>query len=259
MSINTINLKDSSQSIIRIVLAESSLPEIDLIRTSIVDTSQVKIIVAFTYNQLVANIIKEQPQLVLLGNIDVVNYFEICRECHKISSEISIVLLSKQKVANDSFQQTLQSYGLTDIICSSDSKKLYQFITKLKTKHLSINEVQPELRATGRVMLAVLEEIVAVSNKYFGSLAQGNYWRKAHTQLIDQFPSLRNWSSDHFSKITCDQSILDLELTALDIQSLRQWVHFFIKECERIIVNFKDILENSSFSPATQSLLTNSL
>ncbi|MFA9202290.1 MAG: hypothetical protein ACEQSC_01980, partial [Candidatus Nanopelagicaceae bacterium] len=237
---------------VRIVLAESSLSEIDLIRMSVVNISQVEITVTSTYNQLIENIIKEQPQLVLLGNIDVVNYFEICRECHKISSEIPIILLSQQEVVNDSFQQVLQSYGLTDIICSSDSEKLYQFIAKLKTKHLSINEAQAELTATGRVILVALEEIVAVSNKYFGPLAQGNYWRKAHTQLVDQFPFLQNWSSDHFSQITCDQKILDLELTAADIQSIRQWVHFFIKECERIIVDFQEILENSNFSPTTQ-------
>jgi hypothetical protein len=135
--------------------------------------------------------------------------------------------------------------------------KLCQFLTKLKTKHLSINESQLKLTATGRVMLAVLEEIVAASNNYFGPLAQGNYWRKAHTQLVDQFPFLQNWSSDHFSMITCDQSILDLELTATDIQSIRQWVCFLIRECERIIVDFRKILENSSFSPTTQILLTN--
>ncbi len=255
---NTTSPKDYSKSIVQIVLAESSLSEIDLIKMSVVDISQVEITTASTYSQLIANIIKEQPQLVLLGDIDVVNYFEICRECHKISSEIPIVLLSKQEIVNDSFQQALQSYGLTDIICSSDSKKLIQFFIKLKTKHLSINEAQTELTATGRVMLVVLEEIVAVSNNYFGPLAQGNYWRKAHIQLVDQFPFLQNWSSDHFSKITCDQKILDLELTATDIQSIQQWIHFFIKECERIIVDFKEILENSNFSPTTRIILTNS-
>jgi hypothetical protein len=255
---NTIALKDSSKSVFRIVLAESNSSEIDLIRMSIVDIPQVKITTASTHNQLIASIIKEQPQLVLLGNIDVVNYFEICRECHKISLEMPVILLSKQEVVSDSFKQVIQSYGLTDIICSRDSKKLHQFLIKLKTKHLSINEVQPELAATGRVILIVLEEIIAVSNNYFGPLAQGNYWRKAHSQLVDQFPFLQNWSSDHFSKITCNPSILDLELTATDIQSIRQWIHFFIAECERIIIDFKEILENSNFSPITQILLTNS-
>jgi hypothetical protein len=255
---NTIDLKDFSKSMFRIVLAESSLSEIASIRMSIVDIPQVKMTVASTHSQLIASIIKEQPQLVLLGNIDVINYFEICRECHNISLEMPIMLLSKQEVINDSFKQVIQSYGLTDIICSNNSKELHQFLTKLKADYLPINEVQPKLAATGRVILVVLEEIIAVSNNYFGPLAQGNYWRKAHSQLVDQFPFLQNWSSDHFSKITCDQSILDLELTATDIQSIRQWVHFFITECERIIIDFKEILENSNFSPITQILLTNS-
>jgi hypothetical protein len=224
---------------------------------SVINIPQVKIIITSTYNQLIASIGKEQPQLVLLGNIDAINYFEICRECHKISSEIPIMLLSKREVVNDSFRKVLESYGLTDIICSNDLRKLHQFLHKLKIKYLLIDETQSGLIVTGRLMMIALQEITIVSNKYFGPLAQGNYWRKSHSQLADQFPFLQNWSSDHFSKITCNQSILDLELTAPDIQSIQQWVYFFIKECERIIVGFKEILENSDFSPTTQILLTN--
>jgi hypothetical protein len=106
-----------------------------------------------------------------------------------------------------------------------------------------------------RVMLAALEEIVTVSNNYFGPLAQGNYWRKSHAQIVDEFPSIADWSADHFSKITCQEYVLDRELAAEDIHSLQVWVNLFIKECERIIIGFRTILNNSDLSPLAKDLL----
>ena len=105
-------------------------------------------------------------------------------------------------------------------------------------------------------MLAGLEEIVTISNNYFGPLAQGNYWRKTHARLVDEFPLIANWSADHFSKIDCQANILERELTDEDIQSLRVWVVMFIEECERIIVDYRTILDNSDLSPLAKNLLS---
>ncbi|WP_309729993.1 hypothetical protein [Chamaesiphon sp. OTE_75_metabat_556] len=112
-----------------------------------------------------------------------------------------------------------------------------------------------ETRISCRIMLAAMEEIISVSNNYFGPLAQGNYWRKAHAQIIDEFPFITNWSADHFSKITCQEHILERELTAENIDNLRVWVNLFIKECERIIIDFRAILTNSDLSPLAKDLL----
>jgi hypothetical protein len=115
---------------------------------------------------------------------------------------------------------------------------------------------QPTIGA--RMMLAGLEEIVEISNNYFGPLAQGNYWRKAHARSVDEFPFIQNWSADHFSKLSCHESILERELTDKDIQSLRIWVQIFIEECERIIVDFGAILHDSALSPLAKDLLITS-
>jgi hypothetical protein len=112
-----------------------------------------------------------------------------------------------------------------------------------------------EERISCRVMLAALEEIISVSNNYFGPLAQGNYWRKAHAQIIDEIPFITNWSADHFSKITCQENMLERGLTAENMHSLQVWVNLFVKECERIIIDFRAILTNSDLSPLAKDLL----
>ena len=114
--------------------------------------------------------------------------------------------------------------------------------------------LEPEI--TGQVMLAGLQEIVAISSNYFGTLAQGNYWRKAHGRSVTEFPSLLNWSADHFGKISCDENSLEQQLTAAELEALRSWVQNFINECERIIVDFSVILNNADLSDPAKDLLT---
>jgi uncharacterized membrane protein len=249
------SLEDIDSSLIRVILAESVLSEVALIRMGILDMPRILMTTVRTFDQLLQSIVQEQPQLVLLGNIDVVNYFLICQECQKISPGISIALLSKQAIINDSFRQMVQSYGVIDVVCSSDFDKLTQLFEALESNQpLTIDSVTQSSR-TGKMMLANLEEIVTVSNNYFGPLAQGNYWRKSHNSLVDQFPFLQKWSADHFGKVTCDTSILNQKLTVQDIQCLQRWVGLFIEECERIIVGYREILEKSDLSPAAQELL----
>jgi hypothetical protein len=262
---NNTYLKDSGSSLagfdsslIRVLLAESILSEVALIRVGVIDMPQVVMTTVHCYEQLLESIASDQPQLVLLGNIDVVNYFAISQECNKIAIGLPIILLSKQEIINDSFREAIKSYGMADIVCSSDFAKISQII-------LNLDSVQPQIAGsslpsmiTGKIMLANLEEIVIISNNYFGPLAQGNYWRKSHTSLVDKFPLLQKWSADHFGKLTCDTDILDLKLTGQDIQCLQRWVGLFIEECERIIVGYGEILGKSNLSPAAQELLAKS-
>jgi hypothetical protein len=255
---NNLGLQNSNPSLIRVVLAESILSEIALIKMSLINMPHIVITTVRTYEQLLKSIVENQPELVFLGNIDITNYFEICRECKHIRPELPIFLISKQEITNDSFRQAIQSYGITDIICSNNFTKLDELFHEFDANRQLIHESPLQPTITGRMMLEGFAEIITVSNNFFGPLAQGNYWRKAHNQLVDQFPFLQNWASDHFSKITCSQDILDLELTKENIQCLQKWVHFFIQECERIIVDFRDILATSNCSPTTQNLLIKS-
>jgi hypothetical protein len=248
----------------RILLAESDPMEMARIRLNIDLEFRNRIKVVKNYNELLLNMVKEIPQLLILGRIDQLNYFQVCQECHKIYKDLPIVLLSKQEVINDSFYQVVKGYGVTDII-SNDFIKLNQLLQALDLReHPSyFNEestdfIEKSPVATGQMLLAVLEEIVAASNNYFGALAQGNYWRKAYARVVDEFPSIQLWSADHFGKLNCDASILEKELTEVEIQSLRVWVKFFIGECERIIVDYRTILKNSDLSLLAKDLLNKS-
>jgi hypothetical protein len=255
MSTNTqksIKVQDLQPS--RILLAESDPLEMARIRLNIDLEFRNRIKVIKNYNELLINIVKETPQLLILGKIDQLNYFQICQECHKVRKGLPIVLLSRQEVINESFYQVVKGYGVTDII-SNDFVKLNQLLQALKLQEKPTDTLPAEPVATGKMLLAGLEEIVAASNNYFGALAQGNYWRKAHTRVASEFTFIQLWSADHFGKLNCDASILEKELLDEEIQSLRVWVHFFIGECERIIVDYQTILSDSALSPIAKDLL----
>jgi CheY-like chemotaxis protein len=236
----------------QILLAESDLLEVDRIRSHIDREFQSRIKIVKNYNELLLDIVQIPPQIIILGRIDKLNYFEVCQACHKIWPELPIVLISRQEIANYSFRQLIKSHGITEII-SKDFIKLNELLQALDLQQLT-NKPQKTI-VTGKMMLIGLEEIVAISNNYFGPLAQGNYWRKAHTCTANEFPSLLNWSADHFSKLGCNDNILEQELTDEDIQGVQTWVGFFVKECERIIIDFRMILNNSNLSPLAKDIL----
>ncbi len=246
---------------IQILLAESDPAEIAKIRSITEQDFQAEFKIAKNFNELLERIAEEPPQLVILGNINRFDYFHICQECKKIwgGGEMQIALLSKQKFVDDYFDELLKNcFGVTDIIYD-DLLKLKQLLRILteSADRPSTNELSLNLNITGEMMLSSLEEIVTITDNYFGTLAQGNYWRKARTRIVDEFPVdefpyILNWSADHFSKFECDERILTEELTDEDIQSLGAWVREFIKECERTMIDFGIILNNNS----SLSLLT---
>ncbi len=98
------------------------------------------------------------------------------------------------------------------------------------------------------MVLIILQEISTIGSKHFGSLALGNYWRKSHTQVSIKSTFIQGWVADHFGKISCNEIILERELTDEDIQVVRLWVQKFIEECERAKVNFREILDDSNIS-----------
>lgn len=262
---------------IKILLAESNPVEFDRIRSNVDREFRDRIQVVQNYEDLLTNLAQEIPQLLLLGKIDKFNYFDICKECHKICQNLPIFLISREATISDSFRNLAITRGLTDIVEPDPVQlnKLFQTIAK-PTQFQSVKEHPSELSIArpvqlqadsycssdlpiiGKTMLAWLEKIVAISSNYFGPLAQGNYWRKTHAQIIDQFPLISNWLVDHFGKISCHESILARELTDEDIKCLRAWVQLFVEECKRIIINFESILDNSDLSLLAKTLLIKS-
>jgi hypothetical protein len=253
------NIIDADRPSIQVVLAESNPFEVDRIRLSVGREFQAGIRVASSYDDLIAKITAELPQLVLLGRIDRFNYFDICKDCHEIREKLPIFLISREETISESFLKLAKTRGLTDII-EPDPVKLNLLFQEIgKPVYLpQISKPSFELPIVGKTMLAWLEEIIIISNNYFGPLAQGNYWRKSRAQIIDEFPFLSNWSVDHFSKISCDENVLDRELTDEDIQSLQVWTRIFIEECERIITDYRSVLNNSNLSLLAKDLLIKS-
>jgi hypothetical protein len=279
---------DADLPLTKILLAESDPVEIDRLKAKIGRELPTSIFIVKTYSQLIESVARERPKLVILGNIGNSNYSEIAKACHKNQPHLPILLLSSQGIIIDSFRKLVKTCGLTDVIYR-ESDKLCQTIETIakqptapadrervateapgKPTTLTVPDepsFKPTVRpvpattkpiATGitnKTILAGLEEIVAVSNNYFGPLAQGNYWRKAHAQLIEEFPALQNWSADHFSKLGCHESILEKVLTDEELQGLRAWVQLFIEECERIILDYKMVLYNCNLSTSAKDLL----
>lgn len=272
--LNDIETKNNLGAVppIQVLLAESDPSEIARIRANIDREFQRGIKVAKNYDELLERITEQQPQLVILGRIDKFNYLDLSRECHKIQQDLSIVLLSQQRIISESFRQLVKTCGLTDVI-NQDPANLNQLFQALldrpadqqptdppqptidTTSQQPINRSRSEPTIDGQMMLAGLEEIVGISSTFFGALALGNYWRKAHARIVDEFPFASNWSADHFGTLSCHENILEQELTAEDIQSLRVWVQLFIGECERIIIDFGAILNDSARSLPAKHLL----
>jgi hypothetical protein len=239
---------------LRIILAESDPVEVDWISSNIDLEFRGRAEHINNYVELIKAITEEKPQLLILGNIRNTNYFQICRECHKIWEDISIILASKQSIINDEFLEVAKRYGVIDII-DDDFTGLNNLLQALNfgvtlTGSLAVND-----GFTSEFMLNQLNEIVGVSKNYFGDLALGNYWRKSHAQIVDEFPFLLKWSADHFGKISCDASILKQDLTGEEINILRIWVQYFIKECDRTIIDFGMVLNDSQLLPSTKDLL----
>jgi hypothetical protein len=253
------NIIDAELPSIQVVLAESNPFEVDRIRLNVDREFQAGIRVARSYDDLIAQITEESPQLVLLGRIDRFNYFDICKDCHEIREKLPIFLISREETISDSFLKLAKTRGLTDIIDPDPVKLNLLFQTIGKPFYLpQISEPSFGLPIIGQTMLNWLEEIIAISNNYFGPLAQGNYWRKSQALIIDEFPLVSNWSVDHFSKISCNQSIVNRDLTDEDIQGLQVWIGMFIEECERIISDYRSILNNSNLSLLAKDLLIKS-
>ena len=273
--LNDLETKNNLGSVplIKILLAESDPAEVARLRTNINQEFHGGIQVAKNYDELLERITEQQPQLVILGRIDRFNYLDLSRECHKIQQDLSIVLLSQKRIISESFRLLVKNCGLTDVV-NQDPANLNQLLQALldrpadqqptnppqptiaTTSQQPINRSPSEPTIDGQMMLAGLEEIVTISSTYFGALAQGNYWRKAHAGIVDEFPFASNWSADHFGKLSCHEKILEQELTAEDIQSLRLWVQLFIRECERVIIDFGAILNDSARSLPAKHLLT---
>jgi CheY-like chemotaxis protein len=256
----TINHPEPSS--IRILLADSDSTKIGQVIAHVEKQFQPIVRVCQSYNDLLPMLRAECPEVLLLGMFDTLSSFAVCRKCHQLWEHLPIVMLTRQTASDDYFHQfrrTAIGMGATDIV-SNDLLHLNRLLQGLPPQ-LSTTVTNPagiDTVITMQAMSIALKEITEIGNNYFGPLAQGNYWRKAHARISDRFPVLQNWSADHFGIIACNETILQTQFTTEDLQGLQSWVGGYLSECERIIVDFGGILKNSHLSPAALLLLPDS-
>lgn len=231
---------------IEIILAESDPAHAAIIRSNIDNNFQGATQIVNDYLRLLKAVVQHKPQLVILGRFDVFNYFELGEQLHQLQKNLQIVLLFRG-VVTASYHKTLQDSGIM-VITAEDYEKLNQLLSTLD-RPIDLPQI------TGEIMLVILQEIVSVSSKDFGSLALGNYLRKTHRQVLAESLFFQNWSADHFGKIGCDESILKQELTDEEVQVIRLWMQKFIEECERTKVGFRETIEESNISLKTKYFL----
>jgi CheY-like chemotaxis protein len=248
------NISRPKPSSLRILLADSDAVKIEQVVSFIEPRFKLSIQVCKQYIDLFPMLRQELPDLLLLGMFDTLNVFEVCQKCRAISSHLPIVLLSRQNSSNESFQYFQRiaiEKGAKDVI-SFDLLHLDRFLVAYTHQK---NSTSSAPKVTVEMMLAATIEITGIGNNFFGQLAQGNYWRKAHASVANEFTTLHNWSADHFGKISVKDEIRQDQVSTEDLQALRKWVYFYIQECERIIVDYRDILRTSNLSPLALQLL----
>jgi CheY-like chemotaxis protein len=244
-------IKKNDPSSIRILLADAHSAKVSQVIAFAEPQFQVSIRLCESYFDLMPMLNQELPDLLLLGVLDRFNSLDTCLECHQRWATLPIILLSRQNAIDDYFRKLAISRGATDIV-SNDLLQLDRLLRELPQSPAT-NNSPPNISAPA--ILAAMKEIAEIGTNYFGPLAQGNYWRKSHARTIGEYPSLQNWSADHFGIVNCEESLLTTPITADDLHSLQKWVGEYIRECERIIIDFGDILGKSNLSSDARHLL----
>lgn len=244
------NIETTESSVIRILLAESDQIKIEQVVFFLEQKFHPSIHFCKKYSDLLPMLKEELPELLLLGMFDSLNSLVICRKCHETWEQLPIIILSKQASINENDRRSAISMGATDVV-PNDLLHLDQLLFGFHRQLMATTNT-----VTAQTILTATREITEVGNNFLGPLAQGNYWRKTHSAIVDEFPVLQSWSVSHFGIVSCNDGILQSQLTGKDLQGLRKWVHLYISECERIIVDFRDILRNSNLSPVATQLLS---
>lgn len=104
--------------------------------------------------------------------------------------------------------------------------------------------------------LAALNQISESSLIYFGGLVIGNYWKKALASIVQDRPWLQCWSINHTGVISLASETNPEELlTNEQFLSLQLWVKAFIKECDRIIGEYTELLQQSNPSKEVSQII----
>jgi hypothetical protein len=241
----------------RILLAESNPATVDGLISHAIDSPSILMAVCDNGNALKTRIAQDPPDLLLLGTMEKFYWFDLCYSCREIDENLPILLIVDEKAHDEYFRRWANVRGATDIVRNS-SEELTQLFAQWTPSSIESDSVEPTPKdrvITMETIMNAIAEINQFSQSYFGSLAQGNYWRKTYDRLISEHPALKYWSADIYGKISCHSAALDAEVTDEDLHSLRLWISLFVAECERSLFDFGQLLTQSYFSPQVRKLI----
>lgn len=224
-----------------------------------------------SYEELIEKCSENQPNILILGTLPNVNCLEIYRKCRSHWHNLPIILLANQPVVNDYFKNWAMKQGVSNVVSSYPQEfvHLRAAIEEICQQRSKIDLDQdffplPPLAETTFLFMELGEAIRALnslseySQRYFGPLAIGNYWKKAHNQALEAHPWLQEWSVDYQGKITY-LSALPLpsdSITTEQFKSLQTWTKEFLKECQRVVVDFPKMIKNKHISPEINQLIS---
>lgn len=223
-------------------------------------------------DQLMVLLAQQPIQLLLLGELEGENCFAVFRDFRKRWPMLPVILISHQPVS-DVFRDWVIQRGINDVFYSHPdhfsalSRAIVRNINQgaiggtMPIQDLSIPATKrfPLEEATialnGDMLKSALEELNQFCSHYFGTLALGNYWRKAYQKAIVEYAELDPWSVDYQGNFTVVSKFLYQPLAPKQLKGIKIWIQFFIQECERIIVDFADLLAKEPFSPVLKQIL----
>jgi CheY-like chemotaxis protein len=271
------NPKADERSLV-VVLAESNLPT----RNAIVEELRLDshLVVSCDGCEEVDRAVKLQtPDLLILGNLEEVSFLESYRKYSTQYQDLPIILLTKDPTTNQFFRDWAVSKGVCDVL-SSCPNSLHLLRAKLQRMvYLSEPSLSMDLMAledsdriaqaqivtevpvpistplkslqnpTYEEVLAALNQLTEFSKKYFGGMVLGNYWKKAHKVAVGEHPWLEHWLIEYNGVISYfSEDLPEEQLTEEQHQSLKLWVKGFLKECDRIIGEYTELLQQKDLS-----------
>lgn len=277
------------QRTLRIVLAESNL----LIRQSLVDELKKKrysVIECASCQEIDRAFSNKVPDLLLIGTIEDLSCFEVCRKYANEWQDLPIFLLSHQAKVAQSFKDLLISRGVYDVLSCSpenlhlihealckvaeklspvsaqemsgrlDIEEVDDFSTKEIKEFLEIVDLNPSQNPSYTDVLLALNQITESSMDFFGGMVISNYWKKAHTAVSLEHPWLQSWTVAYRGEIEYSgKEIPQEQLTDRQFQAIKLWAQGFLKECDRIVVDYVNILGAKNISALVNRIISNRL
>ena len=256
------------KSLIHLALAESKSTLSQSILQEIKKDNRWVLDLCSNYQQLVQTVTRQSTDLILLGKLDDLSWLEVCRRCLKQWQNLPIILLVEQPEVSDFFRDWVIERGVHDVV-SIHPQNVHLFqkaLTKnaLKCKvptisqinsHSSVTEINCDT-LTWEATLVALNRLTKYSSSYLGPLAIANYWKKSHARLVTLHPSLEYWNIDYQGQITSPFITEQIApLTPEQLRDVQTWVRAFLTECERIIIDFSQILQSKPISDDVSRLI----